>query len=131
MVDRPLCPAVYWLRLEEAAYILPFAPRDNNNYKLRLELRQQCLVIVTKHERTHAAGNHMSLQVDVSAPPAGSPPPSTPPSPPLASDEALAAAAKQPAERKRRTSKEALMAVATRVGKALALPEGAEPAFCD
>ena len=121
--------------MRKPAYILPFAPADNNNYKRRLasvrELRQQRLVIVTKHERTHAAGNHMSLQVDVSAPPAGSPPPSTPPSPPLASDEALAAAAKQPAERKRRSSKEALMAVATRVGKALALPEGAEPAFCD
>ena len=77
----------------------------------------------------------MSLAVDVSAPPTGSPPPSNPPSPPLASDESLAAA-KEPTgldlpKRERRSSKEALMAVASRVGKALALPEGAEPAFCD
>ena len=75
----------------------------------------------------------MSMLVDVSALPSGSPPPSTPPSPPLASDESLAAA-KEPTglpKRERRSSKEALMAVASRVGKALALPEGAEPAFCD
>lgn len=88
------------------------------------------LVIDTNERRTQGK---MSMLVDVSALPAGSPPPSTPPSPPLASDESLAAA-KEPTglpKRERRSSKEALMAVASRVGKALALPEGAEPAFCD
>tara|TARA_B100000780_G_scaffold271425_1_gene232340 strand:- start:273 stop:491 length:219 start_codon:yes stop_codon:yes gene_type:complete len=44
------------------------------------------------------------------------------------------AASKKPTElpkHERRSSKEVLMALASRVRKALALPDGVEPAFCD
>ena len=48
MVDRPLCPAVYWLRLEEASVHPTFCPAGQQ--QLQAQIRVASTVLGDRHE---------------------------------------------------------------------------------